>query len=100
MEKKRLEQKRLEELTEKEKQLDKIAKESEGEINRLSKEKLESEIKHMDTELATNTVHLLNKNEFINSIKSTLGGVIKKSTNDEVKKQINGIIKNITKNIA
>lgn len=99
LEKKKLEHKRLQELREKEIQLDTIARESEGEINRLSNEKLESEIKHMDTELATNTMHLLNKNEFINSIKSTLGGVIKKSTNDEVKAQINKIIKNIEKNI-
>lgn len=99
LEKKKLEQKQLEELTEKELELDKISRESEGEINRLSQEKLESDIKHMDTELASNTMHLLNKNEFINSIKSTLGGVIKKSTNDEVKKQIRGIIKNIEKNI-
>jgi ligand-binding sensor domain-containing protein/DNA-binding CsgD family transcriptional regulator len=99
LEKKNLEQKRHVELKAKELQLAKIARESEGEINKLSKEKLESNIKHMDTELATNTMHILNKNEFINGIKSTLGTVIKKSSNDEVKKQINRIIKNIEKNI-
>lgn len=98
-EKLELEQKRVNQLSEKEKQLDSIAKRSASEINQLRNEKLESEIKHMNTELATNTMHLLNKNEFINSIKSTLGGVVKKSTNQEVKSQISRIIKNIEKNI-
>mgnify|MGYP002713113461 CR=1 FL=1 len=98
-EKMELEQKRVDELSEKEKQLDSITRKSENEINQLRNEKLESEIKHMNTELATNTMHLLNKNEFINSIKSTLGGVVKKSTNQEVKTQIGRIIKNIEKNI-
>jgi DNA-binding CsgD family transcriptional regulator len=98
-EKKKLEQKRLEELSEKEMQIDIIAKTSEDQISQLTNDKLESEIRHMNTELATNTMHILNKNEFINSIKSNLGEVTKKSTNEEVKKQIGGIMKNIEKNI-
>ncbi|MCB0497682.1 MAG: hypothetical protein KDC79_16180 [Cyclobacteriaceae bacterium] len=98
-EKRVLEQKRVTELSEKDRQLDTITKKSETEINQLRNEKLESEIRHINTELATNTMHLLNKNEFINSIKSTLGGVVKKSTNQEVKSQIGRIIKNIEKNI-
>ena len=39
----------------------------------------------MNSELATNTMHLLNKNEFINGVKSNLESVVKKSTNEEVK---------------
>jgi len=100
LEKKKLEQKRVKELSEKEKQLHSITRKSEDEINQLRNEKLESEIMHINTELASNTMHILNKNEFINSIKSTLGGVIKKSTNQEVQSQISRIIKNIEKNIA
>ncbi len=99
LEKEKLEQKRVKELSEKEKQLYTITRKSEDEISQLRNEKLESEIMHINTELATNTMHILNKNEFINSIKSTLGGVIKKSTNQEVKNQISRIIKNIEKNI-
>ena len=98
-EKKKLEQKRVEELSAKEMQISTIAKKSEDQINQLTNEKLESEITHMNTELASNTMHILNKNEFINSIKSNLSDVTKKSTNEEVKKQIGGIIKNIEKNI-
>jgi len=99
LEKEKLEQKRVKELSEKEKQLNSITRQSEDEINQLRNEKLESEIMHINTELASNTMHILNKNEFISSIKSTLGGVIKKSTNQEVKSQISRIIKNIEKNI-
>ncbi len=99
LEKKKLEQKRVKELSEKEKQLHSITRQSEDEINQLRNEKLKSEIMHINTELASNTMHILNKNEFISSIKSTLGGVIKKSTNQEVKSQISRIIKNIKKNI-
>ncbi len=99
LEKENLEQKRVKELTEKENQLFSITQQSEAEINKLRNEKLESEIMHVNTELASSTMHILNKNEFINSIKSTLGSVVKKSTNQQVKNQISRIIKNIERNI-
>ena len=98
-EKKKLEHKRLKEIQEKEIHIDTITRKSSDEINQLKNEKLESEIKHINTELATSTIHLLTKNEFINDIKSTLGGVFKKSKNAEVKNQIHKIIKNIETNI-
>jgi DNA-binding CsgD family transcriptional regulator len=65
----------------------------------LKTDKLKSEIKHMNTELATNTMHILNKNEFINSIKSSLGRVVAKSTNNEVKSTIKRVMTDIEKNI-
>jgi ligand-binding sensor domain-containing protein/DNA-binding CsgD family transcriptional regulator len=99
LEKKKLEQRRLEEIKEKEEHIDSITRKSSDEINQLKHEKLESEIKHINTELATSTMHLLTKNEFINDIKATLGGVVKKSKNVEVKSQIVKIIKNIEANI-
>jgi len=98
-EKRSLEQKRVDQLSIKEDQLISISKNKEDEINRLQKEKLESEITHMNSELASNTMNILNKNEFISGIKSKLGGVTKKSSNNEVKKQIETIIKDIEKNI-
>ena len=98
-EKKRLEQKRLNEILLKDAELNTIEEQSKIEINQLLNDKLASEIKHMNTELATNTMHILNKNEFINGIKSTLGDVTKKSTNAVVQKLIKGIIKDIEKNI-
>ena len=98
-ERERLEQKRLEQLSMKEEELSSFTKQTESEINRLKNEKLESELRHMNTELATNTMHLLNKNEFINGIKLTLESVEKKSVSNEVKTQIKRVIKDISKNI-
>lgn len=99
IEKKKLEQKRIDEISEKEKHIDSITRKSHDEINQLKNEKLKSEIIHINTELATSTMHLLTKNEFINTIKTTLGNVITKSKNEEVKNQIKKIIKNIEINI-
>ncbi|MGB3465099.1 MAG: triple tyrosine motif-containing protein [Cyclobacteriaceae bacterium] len=98
-EKKALDEKRRLELSDKEMQLDTITKQSEDEINQLKNEKLLSEIRYKNSELASNTMHILNKNEFINGIKSTLAGVAKKSTNATVKNQIKSIVKKIEKNI-
>ena len=98
-EKSKLEEKRVSELSEKEIEIDNITKQSEDEINLLKTDKLKSEIKHMNTELATNTMHILNKNEFINSIKSSLGRVVAKSTNNEVKSTIKRVMTDIEKNI-
>ena len=98
-EKEKLEKKRVEEVSEKELHIDTITKKSIEEINQLKNEKLTSEINHINTELATSTMHLLTKNEFINNIKTTLGNVVKKSKNEEVQNQIKKIIKNIEVNI-
>lgn len=98
-EKRRLEQKRVEQLSEIENELKTFSKNKEAEINALQKEKLEIKIKHINSELASNTMHILNKNDFISGIKSTLGVLEKKSTNSDVKTQITGIIKDIEKNI-
>lgn len=98
-EKLKLEKKRIDEVNEKEQRIDDITKKSIEEIGQLKNEKLTSEINHINTELATSTMHLLTKNEFINTIKTTLGNVILKSKNEEVKNQIKKIIKNIETNI-
>ncbi|MCC5919561.1 MAG: two component regulator three y domain-containing protein [Cyclobacteriaceae bacterium] len=75
-------------------------KSSEKEIERLKSDKLQAEIEAKNKELATSTMHLINKNGFINSVKSSLNVITKKSKNEEVKAEIHKIIKNIDKNIA
>lgn len=99
LEKEKLEKKSKDEIYEKELHIDSITKKNNEEISHLKNEKLTSEINHINTELATSTMHLLTKNEFINNIKTTLGNVIKKSKNEEVQGQIRKIIKNIEVNI-
>jgi DNA-binding CsgD family transcriptional regulator len=95
-----LEEKQRTELNQKETQLEKLSQESQEEINRLQHEKLQSELRHMNNELATSTMHLLNKNEFITSIKSSLDHLIKKSQHDDLKKELFQITRQIEQNIS
>jgi DNA-binding CsgD family transcriptional regulator len=81
------------------KQKDSALKSTEEKIEELRNEKLKAEISSKNQELATSTMHLINKNEFINSMKHTLSAIIKRSKNQEVKNEIKKIITNIDKNI-
>jgi ligand-binding sensor domain-containing protein/DNA-binding CsgD family transcriptional regulator len=70
------------------------AKRSEEEINRLQNEKLETEVTHKTWELTSVTMHLVQKNEIMNSIQEALGKLQHKVTNSpELEKEIGRIIK-------
>ena len=88
------------ELNKKNNQIEQITTQSEQEIVRLRNEKLRSEIDHMNRELTSSTIHLINKNELLNSVKLGLSDILrrkeKSNHNDELKK----IIKNIDQNIT
>ena len=75
-------------------------KDSQREIERLKTEKLRSEILVKNKELASTTMHLINKNGFIDQTKTQLMNITKKSKNQEVKDEIKKIITSIEKNIA
>jgi hypothetical protein len=92
--------KQKKELFKKENELNQLSQQSQDEINRLQNDKLEADLRHMNNELATSTMHLLNKNEFIASIKTNLGHIIKKSSNEEVRKELHQITKDIENNIS
>lgn len=67
---------------------------SEEVINRLKNEKLEAEIHHKTQELASTTMHLVQKNEFLNSVKSALERLEKKmGASPEFAKEVSRIIK-------
>ncbi|MCH7399122.1 regulator [Belliella sp. DSM 107340] len=70
------------------------------EVEKLRTEKLKHEIQIKDKELATATMHLITKNGFIDHMRSNLNSIIKKSRNQEVKNELQKVIKNIEKNIA
>lgn len=92
--------KQKKELTRKDKELFQLTVQSQEEINRLQHEKLESELRHMNNELGTSTMHLLNKNEFITGIKENLNQLLKKTENPEVTRALHQITKNIETNIS
>ncbi len=95
-----LERKQQEQLNQKDTALEMLSQQSQEEITRLQNEKLESELQHMNNELATSTMHLLNKNEFITGIKNQLAHILKKNDNEEVKKELAQITRNIEQNIS
>lgn len=99
-EQKILEEKQQQELDQKESELEKLSQQTQEEINRLQHEKLESDLRHMNNELATATMHLLNKNEFITGIKGHLNHIIKKNVNDDMRKELVQITKDIENNIS
>jgi ligand-binding sensor domain-containing protein/DNA-binding CsgD family transcriptional regulator len=92
--------KQKKELNRKENELTKLTQQTQEEITRLQNEKLESELRHMNNELGTSTMHLLNKNEFITSVKNNLTHILKKSPNQEVKRELLQITKDIENNIS
>ena len=87
-------------LSEKDSEVKEAAKLSEKKILRLKHEKQQSEIEHMNRELASSTFHLINKNELLSTVKLELQSIVKQGDlqaqyNDEVKR----IIRNIEQNI-
>ncbi|WP_050977532.1 triple tyrosine motif-containing protein [Nitritalea halalkaliphila] len=73
---------------------------SQQELEQLRTEKLEAEIQSKNKKLASATMQLLNKNEFIDHAKNHLNQIIKKSRNQEVKQELQKVITSIDKNIA
>lgn len=73
---------------------------SQKELEKLKTEKLEAEINIKNKELASATMHLLNKNGFIDHTKTHLSQIIKKSKNQEVKNELQKVINSIDKNIS
>jgi ligand-binding sensor domain-containing protein/DNA-binding CsgD family transcriptional regulator len=76
-----------------------VSQSSKEEIQKLRTEKLKNEIKHKNKELATNAMHLIDKNSFIGSIKTNLSEIIKNENDSKNKQSLNRIIKNIERNI-
>ena len=81
-------------------QLKELSLESETKINELKNEKLESEIGHMKTELATATMHLLNKNEVMASIRGQLSELTDRNGLDNVRQELQQIARQIETNLT
>jgi len=79
---------------EKEKQQQQIVEETEQELNTLRNEQLEKEIQFQKKELASATMHIMQKGEMINSIRENLAKAIQKNPEPaQMKKDIEKIIR-------
>jgi DNA-binding CsgD family transcriptional regulator len=88
-----------EELTLRDSKLEEVSRKSEEEINRLRNEKLQAEVEHKNRELATQTMHIITKNEFITDIKENLSSISKKYKNKEMMQELQKIVRDIERNI-
>lgn len=87
------------ELNKKNTEIEQLTTQSEQEIVRLKNEKLHSEIDHMNRELTSSTIHLINKNELLNNVKLGLADMLKKKEKPNLNEELRKIIKNIDHNI-
>ncbi len=79
---------------EKEKQQQQIVQETEQELNTLRNDQLEKEVQFQKKELASATMHIMQKGEMINSIREDLAKAIQKNADPaQVKKDIEKIIR-------
>lgn len=81
----------------KDEELTQVSRLSEEKIETLKNEKLKSEIKHKNTELASATMHLLNKNEFVQGIRKRIESLV--SNDENSKDELKRILKTIDKNL-
>lgn len=77
-----------------------VKTESEREIEKLKTEKLKAEISHKNKELATSTMHLINKNEFIAQVKQNLTSLVRKHPEDPLSNDLEKIMTSIERNIS
>jgi ligand-binding sensor domain-containing protein/DNA-binding CsgD family transcriptional regulator len=82
-----------------EEQLIKDALQSENEMIRIKNENLQEVMKRKERELALSTMHIIQKNEMINKMKSELSKLQSNTTDKTVKEKASNIIKKISKDI-
>ena len=89
-------------LGEKDAELKAVTQKSEMEISKLQNERLALEIKHKNSELASSAMHLINKNEFMNTIKVGIKDLIRDGEvhNSSTAKGLKRLAKDIERNIA
>lgn len=72
---------------------------AEKEIIQLKNERLESDMKYRNKELATATYHIIQKNKFLNSLKQELSSMLHVTSNDETSGELKRIIRKIDRDI-
>jgi ligand-binding sensor domain-containing protein/DNA-binding CsgD family transcriptional regulator len=63
------------------------------EIMQLKNEKLEAEVEHKNQELASATMHLVQKNGLLNNLNKELKSIRQKTDNQEIRKKLNSLVR-------
>jgi len=78
-----------------------VTKQSEQEITKLQNERLALELQHKNSELASTAMHLINKNEFMNALKSSIKELLKETKGQgKTERGLQRLVKDIERNIA
>ena len=72
---------------------------AEREIEHLKNEKLTSEIKHKNKELANSTMHLIQKNKFLNSVKNEINNLLDSNIENTQKSSLKRLQRHIDRDI-
>lgn len=101
-EKKIIHQSKEEEIRSKEREISEFSAKTSQQIQQLKNESLKKEIDHKNSQLASVTMHLLSKNEFVMSIRKKLNEVASdsKTENGSLQKIVKSIDKNIDEDEA
>lgn len=76
----------------------KVVAQNEAAISKLQREKLKTEIQFKNQELATTTMHLVQKGEFLLKLKEELNKILNETSEPKTKKHIRKTIKLLTEN--
>jgi len=79
-------------------QLREVFEKSKEEINHLKNEKLTTEIRHKKKQLASTTMHLLDKNEFLQNIQTNINELMVSPEGNKIKPKLKRIVKEIENN--
>ena len=75
-----------------------VSEKSKEEINHLKNDKLTTEIRHKKKQLASTTMHLLDKNKFLQNIQSDINELMQSPEGNKIKPKLKRIVKEIENN--
>lgn len=73
---------------------------AERKIEHLKNEKLTNEIKHKNKELANSTMHLIQKNKFLNSVKNEINNLLDSNIDTSQKNSLKRLLRHIDRDIS
>ena len=79
-------------------QLKEVSEKSKEEINQLKNDKLTTEIRHKKKQLASTTMHLLDKNKFLQNIQRDINELMLSPEGNKIKPKLKQIVKEIENN--
>lgn len=82
-------------LLEKEQTYQQIEEARQHQISKLEKEKLELQIKAKNQELASNTMHLVQKSEILRKLKTEINTIVKTTSDEETAKSLRKVIRKL-----